>query len=172
MVFVALFAALTTIATQIKIPLPTGAFVHLGNALVLLSVLLLGYRKGALAGGLGLAIFDMLNGYQLEAPYFILESFIVGGAAYLVIKAYHHEINSIPQLLSVAIAAGIAKIMMTFLKNFVVQFVIGDSLIGAITYSFTKLLATGINVTLTAIIVTLVYFPLKKALQPFLRDLK
>ena len=81
-VFVALFTALTVIGTMIKIPLPTGAFVHLGNAVLLLAVLLLGYVKGSLAGGLGFAIFDLLNGYATEAPYFILESFIVGAFAY------------------------------------------------------------------------------------------
>ena len=48
-VFVALFTALTVIGTMIKIPLPT-AFVHLGNAVLLLAVLLLGYVKGSLAG--------------------------------------------------------------------------------------------------------------------------
>jgi len=37
-VFVGLFAALTVIGTMIKIPLPTGAFVHMGNAVLLLSV--------------------------------------------------------------------------------------------------------------------------------------
>lgn len=81
-VFVGLFAALTVIGTMIKIPLPTGAFVHMGNAVLLLSVLLLGYLRGSLAGGFGFAIFDLLNGYATEAPYFILESFIVGAAAY------------------------------------------------------------------------------------------
>ncbi|KFN89598.1 putative membrane protein [Tetragenococcus muriaticus PMC-11-5] len=85
---VALFTALTVIGTMIKIPLPTGAFVHLGNAVLLLSVLLLGYVKGSLAGGLGFAIFDILNGYAAEAPYFIVESFIVGAVAYGLFLVY------------------------------------------------------------------------------------
>lgn len=65
-VLIALFTALTVVATTIKIPMP-GAFVHLGNAVLLLAVLLLGYFRGALAGGLGFAIFDVLNGYVTEA---------------------------------------------------------------------------------------------------------
>jgi hypothetical protein len=36
LVLIALFAALTFIGTMIKIPLPTGAFIHFGNAVVLL----------------------------------------------------------------------------------------------------------------------------------------
>lgn len=84
-VLIGLFTALTVLGTMLKIPLPTGAFVHLGNTVLLLAVLLIGYKKGALAGGLGFAIFDLLNGFAAEAPYFILESFIVGGAAALMI---------------------------------------------------------------------------------------
>ncbi|MEG0629009.1 MAG: ECF transporter S component, partial [Enterococcus sp.] len=42
LVLIALFAALTLIGTMIKIPLPTGAFIHFGNAVVLLAVLLVG----------------------------------------------------------------------------------------------------------------------------------
>jgi uncharacterized membrane protein len=80
--FVAMFAAMTVIGTMIKIPMPTGAFVHLGNAVLLLAVLLLGYKKGSLAGGLGFFLFDLLNGYLTEAPYFFFESFIVGGFAF------------------------------------------------------------------------------------------
>ena len=39
-VFVALFAALTVVGTMIKIPMPTGAFAHLGNAILVLAVFL------------------------------------------------------------------------------------------------------------------------------------
>lgn len=53
LVLVALFAALTLMGTMIKIPLPTGAFIHFGNSVVLLAVLLVGYWQGALAGGIG-----------------------------------------------------------------------------------------------------------------------
>ena len=49
LVLIALFAALTLMGTMIKIPLPTGAFLHFGNAVVLLAVLLIGYWQGALA---------------------------------------------------------------------------------------------------------------------------
>lgn len=44
-IYVALFAALTFVGTTLKIPLPTGAFIHLGNAVLLLAVLLIGYKS-------------------------------------------------------------------------------------------------------------------------------
>lgn len=164
-VLVALFAALTFLGTTIKIPVPTGGFIHLGNSILLLAVLLIGYKKGALAGGLGFAIFDILNGYVTEAPYFIFESFIVGGAAALMILLFRNKVDSIGKILTVAIVTGIVKIIMTQLKNTAMLLLAGSNLSLAFTGALTKLPATIVNVISTVIIVTVVYFPLKKAME-------
>lgn len=169
-VLVALFTALTVIGTMIKIPLPTGAFVHLGNAVLLLSVLYLGYVKGSLAGGLGFAIFDVLNGYASEAPYFILESFIVGAAAYGVFLLFKKNPTHIWQILVIAAGTGVAKLVMTQVKNTVRQLFLGMDLLPAFTTAAIKLPATLINVCLTAIIVSFLYFPLKKAMDRTFRQ--
>lgn len=165
LVMVALFTALTVIATTIKIPLPTGAFVHLGNAVLLLAVLLLGYKKGALAGGMGFAIFDVMNGFASEAPYFFLESFIVGGAAYLTVLAFHKDLRNIYQVLLVGAVTGIAKIVMTQIKNTVLLMIMGSPLNLAFSGALAKLPATLINVTITLLVVSIVYFPLKKSMS-------
>ncbi len=164
-VLVALFTALTVIGTMIKIPLPTGAFVHLGNAVLLLSVLLLGYFKGALAGGLGFAIFDVLNGYVTEAPYFLLESFIVGAAAYGMFLLFKKQPTRIWQIVVIALGTGVAKLLMTQIKNTVMQMILGMELAPAFAAAATRLPATLINVSLTALIVAFLYFPLKKAME-------
>lgn len=164
-VLVALFCALTVIGTTIKIPLPTGAFVHLGNAVLLLSVLLLGYFKGSLAGGLGFFIFDMMNGYATEAPYFILESFIVGGAAYLAFRLFKKNPTHIWQVLVIGGITGVAKIIMTQIKNTVMNLIAGADFAPAFAGAFAKLPATLINVSLTLVIVAIVYFPLKAAME-------
>lgn len=171
LVMVALFAALTFVATQsIRIPLP-GAFVHTGNVMVLLSVLLLGYPKGALAGGLGLAIFDVLNGYVTEAPYFILESFIVGGVAWLIFHSIFKEKVETPQdlwkITVTAVGTGLTKIFMTQLKNVVVFLFMGQKFPTAFTGATAMLPATLINVAMTIILVTLLFLPLEKALKRF-----
>lgn len=161
-VMVALFAALTFIGTNIRIPLPTGAFVHLGNAILLLAVLLIGYKKGALAGGLGFAIFDILNGYATEAPYFILESFIVGGAAYLAYAIFNKNLTKVWQIMTVGVVTGIAKVIMTQLKNTAVLMIAGSGFPAAFGAAFIRIPATIINVCITLLIVSLVYFPLKQ----------
>lgn len=164
-VLIGLFTALTVLGTMLKIPLPTGAFVHLGNAVLLLAVLLIGYKKGALAGGLGFAIFDLLNGFAAEAPYFILESFIVGGAAALMILFFKQNVDTIGKIIVIASVTGLAKIIMTQLKNTVMGLMAGANFNVAFASALSKLPVTLVNVATTIIIVTLVYFPLKKAMS-------
>lgn len=168
-VFVALFAALTFVGTTIKIPLPTGAFVHMGNVMVLLAVLLLGYVRGSLAGGLGFFIFDLLNGYATEAPYFLLESFVVGAAASGALKLFKSQPNKIWQVSCVAVAAGLAKIFMTQLKNTIVQWFVGNVGWSGFQTALFQLPATLINVGLTIGVVSLLYFPLKRGFQRIAR---
>ena len=63
LVFAALFAALSCVATMvIKIPTPTGGYIHAGDAVVLLSAFLLGPWWGAAAAGLGSCLADILSG--------------------------------------------------------------------------------------------------------------
>lgn len=164
-VLVALFTALTVIATTIKIPLPTGAFVHLGNAVLLLSVLLLGYVKGSLAGGLGFFIFDMMNGYAAEAPYFILESFIVGAAAYGAFLLFKKYPTKLWQLIVIGVVTGAAKVVMTQIKNTVMGLIAGADFNAAFAAAWVKLPATLINISITILVVALVYFPLRSAMQ-------
>lgn len=158
----ALFASLIFIGTTIKIPLPTGSFVHFGNAMLLLAILLLGYFKGSLAGGLGFAIFDLLHGYAIEAPYFILESFIVGLFALLAIHLFNNHPLKLWHIIVIGLFTGIGKMIMTQVKNTMLLFIAGSHLSDAFILASIKLSATLINVVSTIIIVTILYFPLKK----------
>ncbi|MCR5355979.1 MAG: ECF transporter S component [Lachnospiraceae bacterium] len=74
MVRTAMFAALTCIATFIiKIPTPgTGGYIHPGDALVILSGIVLGPIYGAAAAGLGSALADLFGGYLFYAPVTLL----------------------------------------------------------------------------------------------------
>ena len=58
-----LMAALVFFGTFfIKIPSISG-YTHLGDCMIFLSVIILGWRKGAVAGGIGAALADLLGGY-------------------------------------------------------------------------------------------------------------
>ena len=61
----ALMAALACVATMvIRVPSPTGGYMNLGDTVVLLGAFLLGPWYGALAGGIGSALADVLSGYM------------------------------------------------------------------------------------------------------------
>lgn len=69
LVMAALFAALGYVATRVlMVPSPTGGYMNMGDAVVLLGAFLLGPLWGAVAGGLGPALADLLAGYAAWVP--------------------------------------------------------------------------------------------------------
>lgn len=69
-VMTALFAALACVSTMfIRIPTPgTGGYIHPGDAVVILSGIILGPGYGLFAGGIGSALADLLGGYFVFVP--------------------------------------------------------------------------------------------------------
>ena len=65
----------------IKVPVPNG-YTHLGDCFIFLGVLLLGTKRGSLAGAIGAAASDVLGGYMHWAvPTFFIKyimAFIMG----------------------------------------------------------------------------------------------
>lgn len=79
MVISGLLIALVFVATRfINIRLPisiNGGLIHLGTAMLIISSVVFGGRKGAAAGAFGMAIFDVLSGWAAWAPF----TFIIRG---------------------------------------------------------------------------------------------
>lgn len=88
LVFAALFAALTCVATMIiKIPTPLGGYIHAGDAVVVLAAFLLGPVWGALAAGLGSALADLISGYALYVPgTFVIKALVALIAGWLLTR--------------------------------------------------------------------------------------
>ena len=92
-VMTALFAALACVATMsIRIPTPgTGGYIHPGDAIVILSGVVLGPSYGLLAAGIGSAMSDLLGGVidivLVAGGYFICEFFLYGSSAAASIPA-------------------------------------------------------------------------------------
>lgn len=65
-----------------KIPTPFQGYVHLGDAMIFLSVLAAGKKHGAFAAGVGSSMADLLGGYVAFAPWTLvikaLMAFIMG----------------------------------------------------------------------------------------------
>ncbi|WP_324825577.1 ECF transporter S component [Sinanaerobacter sp. ZZT-01] len=71
MILTGLMMALITVATLIvQIPIPfTNGYIHLGDSMIFLSVLILGWRYGALAAAFGSALGDLIPGYIHWVPW-------------------------------------------------------------------------------------------------------
>lgn len=69
-----------TMILPIPIPFTTG-YIHLGDGVIFLSVLVLGWRYGATAAGLGSAMADILIGFAIWAPWTLV---IKGGMAIIM----------------------------------------------------------------------------------------
>ena len=88
MVMTALFAALGYVATRIlQIPTPSGGYVNLWDTVVILGAYLLGPVYGAVAGGIGPALADLLSGYAIYVPATLVIKAVMALLAALVYRA-------------------------------------------------------------------------------------
>ncbi|MEZ3487150.1 MAG: ECF transporter S component [Lachnospiraceae bacterium] len=90
-VMTALFAALACVATMsIRIPTPgTGGYIHPGDAIVILSGVILGPAWGFLAAGIGSAMADLIGGYFIYVPV----TFAVKGIVACLAGIIYHRIG-------------------------------------------------------------------------------
>lgn len=82
---IAMFIALTfvfTFVVNIRLPiLANGGLVHLGNVPLFIGAVLFGKRTGALAGAIGMGMFDLVSGWAPWAPFTVI---VVGCMGYVV----------------------------------------------------------------------------------------
>ncbi|MCO7125207.1 ECF transporter S component [Sporolactobacillus shoreicorticis] len=169
-VLVALFAAVTYLGiSALRIPLPAAVgapFIHFGNSLLVLAVLLLGGFRGGLAGAIGLGLFDLLSGYASTAPVTVILAFLVAGIVTFAFRLLKH-VDKPLNIFILALIAGASKIVLEFLHGLIVLLLGGSAFGASVVGAFTSLPATAINAVSTVIIVSVLYFPLKKGLSVF-----
>lgn len=129
-ILTALFSALCFIGVLIRIPLPTGAFVHLGNMICILASLLIGGIYGGIAGSLGMGLFDLTHGYLGAGLLrtFILK-FLMGLVAGLVFKLILKKKLNVKKLtiifvilLGLAFIASIVLSIVSYNNGFVITY--------------------------------------------------
>jgi len=100
----ALFAALACAATMsIRIPTPgTGGYIHPGDAIVILSGVVLGPVWGLLAGGIGSALADLLGGYLTYVPI----TFVIKGLVALTAGLIYQKIGKTKKSRYTAVVLG------------------------------------------------------------------
>ncbi len=71
-----------TLFVNVRLPIAAnGGLIHLGNVPLFIIAILYGRRLGALAGGIGMALFDVVGGWFLWAPFTLI---VVGLMGYTV----------------------------------------------------------------------------------------
>lgn len=100
----ALFAALACVATMsIRIPTPgTSGYIHPGDAIVILSGVILGPVWGLLAAGIGSAMADLIGGYFLYVPI----TFVIKGAVAFAAGMLYRKIGRTPKSCYAAVILG------------------------------------------------------------------
>ncbi|MEK3979499.1 ECF transporter S component [Psychrobacillus sp. FSL K6-2836] len=78
---------IATVMLNIKLPITAnGGLVHLGTAVLFISSILFGPKKGAIAGAVGMGLFDLVGPWILWAPITFLarglQGYIVGKIAW------------------------------------------------------------------------------------------
>lgn len=90
LILTSMLIALVFVATlllNIKLPITAnGGLVHLGTAMLFIASILFGPKKAAIAGAVGMGLFDLVAGWTLWAPFTIvargLQGYIVGKIAW------------------------------------------------------------------------------------------
>ena len=81
----AMAVALTYVFTafvNVRLPIAAnGGLIHLGNVPLFIMAILFGKKTGAIAGGVGMGLFDLLSGWTAWAPFTFI---IVGIMGYVV----------------------------------------------------------------------------------------
>ena len=104
----AIFIALTYVCTWlINIRLPfvgSGGLIHLGNVPLFLGAFIYGRKTGAIAGGIGMGLFDLISGWTAWAPF----TFIIVGIMGFVAGTISEKLKVRPVVAnSIAVAAAL-----------------------------------------------------------------
>lgn len=102
----AMMMCLIVIMTMIvKIPIPmTRGYVHLGDAMIFMSVMILGKRGSIICGGIGSALADIFSGMAMWAPWTLV---IKGVMGFVMASIMGNEGHSKVRFIIGFVAAGI-----------------------------------------------------------------
>ena len=89
----ALFIALTYVFTafiNIRLPITAnGGLIHLGNVPLFICAIIFGKKSGAIAGGVGMGLFDLLSGWTAWAPFTFVIVAIMGYVVGAITEKHH-----------------------------------------------------------------------------------
>lgn len=153
----ALFIALTYVFTafiNVRLPIAAnGGLIHLGNVPLFLCAILFGKKSGAIAGGIGMGLFDLLSGWTAWAPFTFVTVGLMGFAVGAITGKHH---GFAWNALSFAVAAAIK----------VVGYYIAEAILyGNLIAPAASVPGNLVQVGIAAVIVLIIAEPLQKAVN-------
>ena len=159
----ALLTTLVFVATafiNIRLPiLSSGGLVHLGNVILFAAAILFGKKKGAIAGAVGMAIFDLSSGWALWAPF----TFIVRGIMGYIVGAIAYSNNKNGDSFLFNVLAVIASGIWMIIGYYITEVILYGNLL-------TPIASIPVNITQLAVGLVL-GLPLAKILKRYTRYL-
>lgn len=150
----AVFIALTYVFTafiNVKLPIAAnGGLIHLGNVPLFIAAIVYGKKVGALAGGIGMGLFDLLSGWTLWAPFTVV---IVGLMGYVVGSIAHKK--GYPRYVLALMLALVIKIVGYYIAEIVIY--------GNFVAPVASIPGNCVQIGVAAAIVLVVIEPVKKA---------
>ncbi len=155
----AMFVALTLVFTAfVNIQVPSfggaGGLIHLGNVPLFIAAMVYGKRTGALAGALGMGLFDILSGWVAWAPCTIITCGLMGFVAGLICynkKGFGYKVVAILAALAIKLAG-----------YFIFEsFIMGNGAAAALK----SVPGNIIQIAVAAIIVLIIITPLERGLR-------
>ena len=139
----AMAVALTYVFTafvNVRLPIAAnGGLIHLGNVPLFIMAILFGKKTGAIAGGVGMGLFDLLSGWTAWAPF----TFIIVGIMGYVVGAMTEKHDQYGWKVAAIFAAFVIKIVGYYIAeiilyaNCVIPIFLTAISIGSITISTT-----------------------------------
>lgn len=154
-VLMGLMIALTYLAGSIiKIP-SVGGFVHIGDCMVFLSVIVLGKKKGAVSSALGMFLVDVLGGYYFWAPFTLIIKGVMAYIAGFILEKMSESMAAKKYIIAF-VTSGIFMVIGYFLAGIVVSGFLTEKvgLIQGIAFSAKDIVGNIIQVT-TGIVIAL-----------------
>lgn len=155
----AMFVALTLVFTAfVNIQIPSfggsGGLIHLGNVPLLIGAMLLGKRTGAIAGALGMGLFDLLSGWAIWMPCTAITCGLMGFLVGCICEK-HKKIGY--KIIAVFVAL-VVKLCGYFLFE---AMVLGNGMVAAVK----SVPGNVIQVSMAAVIVLIIITPLERNLK-------
>ena len=137
---------------NVRLPIAAaGGLIHLGNVPLFIFAIIFGKKTGAIAGGIGMGLFDLLSGWGAWAPFTLVIVALMGFEVGLITEKKHGYVWNVVAI----VFAGVIKVVGYYIAEVI--------LYGNWAAPMASIPGNLVQIGVAAVIVLIVIEPLKKA---------